>query len=57
MIKVFENHMREILLVVLALAFSIWTGYAITIGSAQTERMVLACIEAGNQVIDGHCVK
>lgn len=57
MMKVFEIHMREILVVVLALSLVIWFGYLITLDSAQTERMVLACIEAGNQVIDGDCVK
>lgn len=57
MLKIFETYMREILLAVLALSFLAWSGYLIAFEVAQTEQMMIACIEAGNQVIDGDCVK
>ena len=57
MLKIFETYMGEILLAVLALSFLAWSGYLIASEITQTERLMIACIEAGNQVIDGDCVE
>jgi hypothetical protein len=57
MFKILETYMTEILLAVLVLAFLAWSGYLIASEIVQTERLMIACIEAGNQVIDGDCVK
>lgn len=57
MLAILERYMSEILLAVLALAFLAWSGYLIASEITQTERLMIACIEAGNQVIDGDCVK
>jgi hypothetical protein len=57
MFKILETYMTEILILMLVLAFLSWSGYLIASENTQTERMIIACIEAGNQVIDGDCVK
>ena len=57
MFKILETYMTEILILMLVLALLSWSGYLIASENTSENTLIIACIEAGNQVIDGDCVK
>jgi hypothetical protein len=57
MLAILEKYMGEILFATVVLVFVIGGAILITIDMNNTANVVLACIEAGNQVIEGDCVK
>ena len=54
---IIHEHLGPILVAVLVSIMMSGSGYLIAINMAQHEQMVIACIDAGNQFIDGDCVK
>ena len=57
MLAILEKYMGEILFATVVLVFVIGGAILITVDMNNTAGFVLACIEAGNQVIEGDCVK
>ena len=57
MLAILEKYMGEILFATVVLVFVIGGAILITVDMNNTVGFVLACIEAGNQVIEGDCVK
>ena len=57
MLKLLDNHMDVILIVALGGFFLFGVGYMITQDTIQSQARYTTCIEAGNQYIQGSCVK
>jgi hypothetical protein len=57
MSAILEKYIDKILIATVALVFIIGVAILISIDMNNHASVVLACIEAGNQVIEGDCVK
>jgi hypothetical protein len=57
MSAILEKYMDKILIATVVLVFIIGVAILIIIDMNNNTVRVLACIEAGNQVIEGDCVK
>jgi hypothetical protein len=57
MSAILEKYMDNILITTVVLVFMIGVAILISIDMNNFAGVVLACIEAGNQVIEGDCVK